>query len=454
MIRRLKATLVRWGVTRAVAYGTLARLASAALSLVTALLIASRFTPSVQGYYYTFNNLLALQAFAELGLGPVIIQFASHLWSQLGFDPRGGILGDPKARSQLISLARFAMVWYLAAGLLVGVGLSIAGGVFFSRTTTEAIAWRGPWLALCVMSGVKLTLSSFLFLLEGCNAVQSVYMYRMGAALVVGTSLTSAVAGGLALWAGACATSAEVLWTLLFLVWRHRRFVAALFETPGGHTIDWRHKVLPVQMRFAASWVCGYFIYWLFAPVLFVYAGAARAGEWGMTWSMCTLVASVSSLWIVTWAPQFGIWIARKEYGLLDAQFSRQFRITLTVAAAGSVAIGVFIWGLQHFGYPLGRRLLVWPISALLAASFLLVQVSQAWSVYLRAHAREPLLGISLVQAVLTTLSTLVLGRLYGAAGMAAGYLAVIVCVVIPITGWTWMRYKRLWHSESAAHCT
>lgn len=63
---------------RAVFYGFLTRIWGIAAAPVTALLIAGKFTPQIQGYYYTFTNLLSLQIFVELGLGTVIIQFASH----------------------------------------------------------------------------------------------------------------------------------------------------------------------------------------------------------------------------------------------------------------------------------------------------------------------------------------------------------------------------------------
>src|SRR2546425_1099117 len=51
---------------RAAIYGVATKAAQGAAGLVTALFIVRYFSPAVQGYYYTFANLLALQIFFEL----------------------------------------------------------------------------------------------------------------------------------------------------------------------------------------------------------------------------------------------------------------------------------------------------------------------------------------------------------------------------------------------------
>jgi len=74
---------------RAAAWGVAGKITQAAAALVTALLILIFFTPTIQGYYYSFASLLALQIFLELGLATVITTFSSHEWVRLRFDNRG-----------------------------------------------------------------------------------------------------------------------------------------------------------------------------------------------------------------------------------------------------------------------------------------------------------------------------------------------------------------------------
>src|SRR5690606_18580569 len=68
--RRLAARLE---VDRAVAYGVLVRLWQVLAGPVTLVLIAHHFTPELQGFYYTFGSILALQSFLELGFYVVIL---------------------------------------------------------------------------------------------------------------------------------------------------------------------------------------------------------------------------------------------------------------------------------------------------------------------------------------------------------------------------------------------
>src|SRR5262245_41412245 len=91
-------------IDRAAVFSVLTNTASLVLGPVTALLVATHFAPELQGFYYTFGSLTALQFLIELGLGQAIIQFASHEWAKLRIDGNGRITGDPHSLSRLISL--------------------------------------------------------------------------------------------------------------------------------------------------------------------------------------------------------------------------------------------------------------------------------------------------------------------------------------------------------------
>jgi hypothetical protein len=58
---------------RAVGFGMMARVWGLLAGPVTMFLVASRFSPDQQGYYYTFSILLALQIFFDMGLLFVIL---------------------------------------------------------------------------------------------------------------------------------------------------------------------------------------------------------------------------------------------------------------------------------------------------------------------------------------------------------------------------------------------
>ena len=68
----------RLGIDRGVFYALLARGWRAIGGLISILLITKFLTPETQGYYYTFQSLIALQAFIELGLVVVVVNVTSH----------------------------------------------------------------------------------------------------------------------------------------------------------------------------------------------------------------------------------------------------------------------------------------------------------------------------------------------------------------------------------------
>src|SRR4051812_43033401 len=98
----------RWlqaaGVDRAVGLGVLSIALRSAAGPVTAFLIAMHFPPETQGYHYTFGSVVALQVLIELGLGQVLVQFASHEAARLSVGDRGRLQGDAGALSRLVSL--------------------------------------------------------------------------------------------------------------------------------------------------------------------------------------------------------------------------------------------------------------------------------------------------------------------------------------------------------------
>src|SRR4051794_13788397 len=184
----------RWpsvaGAARASILALFSRAWMLAAAPVTLILIARTVSPEVQGFYYTFSSLIALQAFVELGLYLVIINVASHEWASLRLGEDGRIGGDGDALSRLVSLGRLIFKWYAVASGVFVAGVSAAGYVFFSGMPDPGVDWRAPWFALVVLSGLLLWTLPLNSLLEGCGQVAEIYRFRLG----------QAVLGNVALW--------------------------------------------------------------------------------------------------------------------------------------------------------------------------------------------------------------------------------------------------------------
>ncbi len=448
--QRVRNIFHRLEVDRAVFYGLVSKLWSLCSGPVTAILIATKFTPEIQGYYYTFATILALQVFIELGLGTVIIQFTSHEWSKLSFVKTGNIEGDSDSLSRLSSIAKIASKWYAVAAILVTVGVGVGGYIFFSTSPQVGIRWVMPWFVLCFIEGVSICLVPVWSLLEGCNEVGRLYTFRFFKGLLASITVWIAMLMGAVLWTAAISAVVGVLFSLFFLRRRYWVFLKTLLLSKfNGPVINWHKDMVPMQWRIALSWISGYFIFSFFVPVLFKYHGPLVAGQMGMTWSIVSIVASISASWLSPRAPQFGILIAQGKYEELDKQFWKTTRIVLAISGILALLLWfcVFILNILPYNWASKFALRILPplpTGLFLAAQFVYT-IASPFSTYLRAHKKEPLMVFSVVYALLVGMSTLFLGKSYSVMGIAAGYLVVNISLM-PILIFIWNDFKKKCH--------
>ena len=155
----LNAVKGKLGINRAIAYTTVARAIQAVGGFVTIFLVAHFMSQEEQGYYYTFNSILSIQMFVELGLGGIITQFIAHEFAFLRIK-NNQIEGGETHLAKLASLTRFFAKWYVVAAFLLFVILFLIGFSFFqSYSTNDTIEWRLPWLILIIATSLNLLLS-------------------------------------------------------------------------------------------------------------------------------------------------------------------------------------------------------------------------------------------------------------------------------------------------------
>ncbi len=430
---------------RVVAFAVLGNIVSLTFGPVTALLVAMRFSPELQGYYYTFGSLTALQFLVELGLGQAIIQFASHEWIGLGFDARRRVVGAADSLSRLISLGRLSFKWYTVAAVIVLLLLGPGGYLFFSRSPTPGIDWMWPWFAVCLGVTLNLVLTPVFFLLQGCHQVSQFWFYRLIQQVVNGVILWIAILAGARLWASPIAIAAGLVWSVVFLS-RFVPFIQTFLARPAGPRIGWKAEVWPIQWRIAVSWFSTYFTSQLFTPVLFKFSGPVVAGQMGLTNTLANVLVAISSNWVVTRAPRFGGLIAERRFKELDRTFFRALRASITVACLGAGIAGGLIYGLQLMGHPLSQRVLPLLPAALFLVAGVVSSLLASLSVYLRAHKREPLMGVFLGGSIGIALLAVLLAPLHGPMGVGVGYVAVLVFFELPICIVVFRQLQVRWH--------
>jgi O-antigen/teichoic acid export membrane protein len=438
--------LNRAEVDRATFYALLLRGWQLAGGAVSVVLIGWSFSRAVQGYYYTFWSLLALQTFFELGMCLVIISAASHEWSKLRLDERGEIAGDPAALSRLVSLGRWIGVWYGGLALAFTLVVGVAGVVFFSLKPTPGVSWFWPWLLLVALSGGLLWTLPWNALLEGCNQVTAVNRFRLWQAIAANLTVWAAISWGAGLWAAVATAVVRLAAELYFLGWRYRRFFRPFRRPAAGPRIDWRADIWPMQWRIAISGTFSYFEYFLFTPILFYYHGPVLAGQMGMTWTLVTALQGAALAWVQARAPLFGMLVARRDYRELDRVYFRLTGISLAALAVGCCAAWGLVWGLYWSKLWLAERLLPPAATAIFLAATVLYQWPRCQDFYLRAHKREPLWWLNAISSVLIGLFVWQFGARYGATGAAIGYAAAVLVFILPGKMVLWEHCRRDWH--------
>jgi O-antigen/teichoic acid export membrane protein len=444
-----KALRTGLGIDRAIGFTILARGWASVAGLVTVALIARFLSPSEQGYYYTFGSLIALQIVFELGFSFVILQMASHERAHLAISSADVISGDSVAHDRLASVLQKTVRWYTSAAVLLAVFLLIAGSYFFSthEHAGDHVFWRIPWYIAALAATLTFQLDPFLSFMEGCGFVPNVARVRFAQA-VTGSSLAwMALATHHGLFAPAMIISGNAGVAFIWLFRRRHLLLPLLRRDPGENRIHWMKEVWTFQWRIAVSWLCGYFIFQLYNPVLFAYHGAVTAGQMGMSLSLANALISVAVSWVNTKAAPFGAMIARKEYAQLDRLFFQSVKQSLAVCAAGAIIVWFAAIYLNWARIPLAHRILD-PISlGILLMNSLISVIVFAEATYLRAHKQEKLLLPSVLGAILTGSSTYFLGKNYGAFGVVAGTMVISLLVGLPMATYIFRKYRRIWHA-------
>ena len=420
--------------------------------VVTLLLIAHFLTPAEQGYYYTFSSLVALQIVFELGFSFVILQLATHERAHLLIQDDGSITGDWVAHSRLASVLQKAVRWYTVGALLMATALLPVGFYFFlvHRQPGVPVYWKLPWIAAVLATTLTFQMDPLFAFLEGCGRIPEVARMRLTQAIAGSLMAWTALSLHHGLYAPAMIISGQAIAGGCFLFSQRRLLLPLMRHNPASHVVSWRHEIWPFQWRIAISWLCGYFIFQLFNPVLFAYRGAAEAGRMGMSLTIASALSALAIAWMSTKASPFGALIARGEFETLDCLFFRTLWQSTVLLVAGA---GVLLLGLAcvttRFPH-LAARVLSLPVFALLLATVLCNHIVFSEALYLRAHKREPFLPLSIASGVLTACSTLLMGKYWGATGVTLGYFCLTVTIGLGFGTYIFITKRRQWHKTAA----
>jgi hypothetical protein len=435
---------------KAYRYSALNAVVQAASLLLASLIIVTRLSPEVQGYYYTFLSVAALSVFIELGFSQCIIQFTSHEAAHLKVSDSGLLTGPSHHQHRLLSVGKLTIIWYIISSFLVMILVGFGGFIFFNINQLgqhqTPVAWQAAWWLLCLSIALNLIPQALLLLLDGCNKIDWSNRVRFIASTLRAIVLIAALLSGFGLYApglaGLCYAASALLPVLM--IWRALWVQILRFRGKGMYSDIWRKELLPFQWRIAISWAAGFFSSSVFNPILFSYHGPAEAGRFGLTVALVQGIAGVSAAWGGTKTSAYGMLVSRRENAALDILWRNTTIVSVAIASAlGLIFIACRIV-LPLFSPVISERVLALSGCFALVVSAMLQQVISGQSFYLRAHKQEPFLVASVLSGLLCAVLALILGVLYAGKGISFGMMIVAVFSIFYCTA-VFQRKRYLW---------
>jgi hypothetical protein len=442
---------------RAMAAGMLLRIWTTGAGVASILVISHFLSPTDQGIYYTFNSLLQLQLIVDMGLGGILMTFASHEWAHIKFDKNYVPFGESTAISRLSSLARFSFIWFFIAGILFFLILNGAGFLVFSGSKVpEGINWFPPWFALAAFTAADLVCLPAWSLTEGAGQIGALSMIRLLRAMTVSVVLWAAMLAGAGLWSQPLAAGVAFMVGQAVLFGRYKNYYLYFLRKPNGPVVSWRSEILHLQSRIAVSWFSGLLWFSLFVPVLVHYVDAASAGRMGMTWAAAGAIGTIGGVWAQITMPKYGVLIARRDWAALDGLAHKVMLSSIGLCVLSGMALLTALrlidWFRPILLLPLLDRLLSWNDVALLIVATTIQQIVINRASYLRAHKHEPIMWTSLIGGLLVATGTLTFGRYYGATAMIWTYFLAVAGFAFPTTEFIYRQCRKKWHRIEGRH--
>ena len=395
-----------------------------AFSSIFSLFFILQFLDDIeQGYYYTFLSLLGIQVLFELGFTQVFVIKASYLTEKFNFFFKEKIKIDSSEFLNLSSLIKFGFKFYSIASILLGFTLMIIGLFFFSNENTDLINWKLPWGLLVFSTCLNLILSPFLAFLEGTGYYKDSIKIRLYQSFISIIFLWISITTGLKLY------SIFILNITVFIVGFYlinkkfgNHFRTLIFNNLESN-LNWKKEILPLQSKIAISWICGYLQFQLFNPILFKFEGPIVAGKFGLALTIISGITSLSLAFIQPKVPLFSNLASLKKIDDLNKLFKYIFNKVNVVSI--TLLLGFFIIFIifdLYFENLINRTINPYQFLILGLASYINIIVT-SYAYYLRSYYKEPLMFVSIYNALAISISVIIFTPLYGLNGMLICYL-------------------------------
>jgi len=435
------------GLDSAVIYYALLRILQVLGGVVTLLFVTWYFTAELQGYYYTFASLVALQTFLELGLYIVVTTYASHQWSSLDMDENQLVSGDETSLGNLGSLVKFVSLWYGIAAILFVLIIGTIGFIFLSNADSVGLSWKVPWVLHVIFSAALFWCMPFLYILEGCDQVTKVAKFKGLQVLFANIVFWLAMSSGIGLWAVPIFSMVIAISSLCYILFVWGSFFRMLMAPRVKTSFNWRRDLFSMQWRLALQGLVNYLGWAGFTLIIFNYHGPALAGKMGMSQQIIMSILSLAMVWTTTKVPNFGMLISKSNFVELDRMWFAAAIRSAVVMFFGVLSVYILIVVAQNLDIAYSRRVLSHDAFLILAVGALFSAMNQCIAIYLRAHKKEVLTIPAIICNLMIGGLAWYLGISYAEFGIAYVYLGITSLLMFPASYVIWKAFRMKWHA-------
>lgn len=388
-----------------------------------------------QGYFYTFQSLISLQVFFEMGLGQVLLQVASHEFAKV----RGGSQSviDASTNERLLAIVQHAFRWFRNASFLflfLAAPAGIAYFSFFNDDASQQVAWAGPWLLSCIGQALVLFLMPLLVFREASGAVTEAVFWRFLGELVGYLALFAALYCQLGLYALPILFFVRGLVVLAFCINRSEfvRELTSKVMAPSDQNNFWKREVVPFQRRIAVSWLSGYLLFSSMPMIIFPIMGPEASARFGMTWTALLGIVSLSMALISVRVQSFCALIAQGDMVSLRYHYQRAAKGSFGLALFGVATLIVGLAVASWLNMEIAGRFLPLPEVCMLSIVALANQIVFAQAALVRATKNEPYVTTSVVGGMAQLILTIVGTLFWGLDGLVMLMVAWALLIGLP----------------------
>lgn len=405
------------------AISAIAATGSAGFVMLMIVSLSTRFlTPTEQGLFFAFLSFGALAQSGDFGLSYAVLQKACRL----GNSPIEYI------ENFVGQVRRWAFMLALLSVFIAGVSGFISFKNYSITNRTDSIIWLAPWVI--ALTGIFLGLYSapLISLMEGSGKVSAAWRIRMLQAWVGGLACIFSLIQGWNLFGIAFFWLGSALTAFPFLINFPTRRVTSITK----QKMNWREEIWPFQWRIGLSNISGFLIYRASTIIVFSAYGSIVAGQYGLALAAMNMILAVTTSWPNSQATSLGQLIASGKYKEAFSE-SKSTLIWSSCFSIFAYLLAFAIFGFASYrNYQIADRIVdLCTLAAIFLTGFI-SHVVACQAVFLRAQAKEPLLGISIFGGIANILGGTLAAKygniyLVATSGLVCAAFGLLVCTYL-----------------------